>query len=128
MLHKDTNSSKVARLEALHAEYVAYVRTCVQVMLDQRVYNLPKSAKQVFFPPATSLTSQIEKNARDHAIDIVSAWAKGVYARNIKPTITNLRREGVVTGVLTILPVSVLTSPLRRDSRRSSFGLLSFKP
>lgn len=97
MLHKDTNDGKVARLEALHAEYVAYVRICVQTMLDQRVYHLPKSAKQVFFPPATSLTSQIEKNARDHAIDIVSTWAKGIYVRKIKPTITNLRREGAVT-------------------------------
>lgn len=97
MLHKDTNLGKVARLEALHAEYVAYTRICMQTMLDRRVYNLPKSAKQAFFPPATNLTSQIEKNARDHAIDIVSTWAKGVYQRKIKPTITNLRREGVIT-------------------------------
>lgn len=97
MLHKDTNQGKVARLEALHAEYVAYVRICVQHMLDQRVHSLPKSAKQAFFPRAEKLTSQIEKNARDHAIDIVSTWAKGVYARKIKPTITNLRREGMVT-------------------------------
>lgn len=29
MLHKDANYGKVARLEALHAEYVAYVRLCV---------------------------------------------------------------------------------------------------
>ena len=97
MLHKETNPGKVGRLEALHVEYVAYVRICVQTMLDQRVYNLPKSAKQVFFPPAINLTSQIEKNARDHAIDIVSTWAKGIYARKIKPTVTNLRKEGVVT-------------------------------
>ena len=97
MLHKDTNDGKIARLEALHVEYVAYVRICVQHMLDRRTYNLPKSAKQAFFPPAINLTSQIEKVARDHAIDIVSTWVKGVYARKIKPTITNLRREGVVT-------------------------------
>lgn len=97
MLHKGTNPGKVARLEALHVEYVGYVRICVQAMLDQRVYSLPKSAKQAFFPKATKLTSQIEKNARDHAIAIVSTWAKGVHQRKIKPTITNLRREGVVS-------------------------------
>lgn len=97
MLHKDTNSGKVARLEALHVEYVAYVRVCVQHMLGQRTHNLARSEKQQFFPPATNLTSQIEKNARDHAIDIVSAWARGIYASKIKPTITNFRREGVVT-------------------------------
>ncbi|MBU0552768.1 hypothetical protein KJ940_14960, partial [Myxococcota bacterium] len=97
MLHKDTNQGKVARLEALHVEYVAYVRICVQHMLDQRAYSLPRAEKQAFFPPATNLTSQIEKNARDHAIAIVSTWAKGIYQRKIKPTITHLRREGVIT-------------------------------
>lgn len=94
MLHKDTNEGKVARLEALHAEYIHYVRICVQTMLDQRTYNIAPSEKQAFFPRSEGLTSQIEKNARDHTIDIVSTWAKGVYARKIKPTITNLRRDG----------------------------------
>lgn len=71
-LHPETNPFKLAGLEALHGEYVAYVRICVQAMLNQRTYNLPKSAKQAFFPRAEKLTSQIEKNARDHAIQIVS--------------------------------------------------------
>lgn len=97
MLHRDTNPGKVERLEALHREYVAYVRLCVQTMLDTRRYNLARREKQAFFPRATNLTSQIEKNARDHAIGLVSTWAKGIYARKIKPTITNFRREGVLT-------------------------------
>ena len=96
-LHKATNPGKVDQLEALHAEYISYVRICVQTMLDQRTHNLPKSAKQAFFPKAANLTSQIEKNARDHAIEIVSTWAKSVYARKIKPTTTNLRHEGAIT-------------------------------
>jgi len=95
-LHPETNLGKVERLEALHREYVSYVRECVQLMLDVRRYTLNKSEKQAFFPRATGLTSQIEKNARDHAIVIVSTWAKGVYVRKIKPTITNLRRDGVL--------------------------------
>ena len=32
LLHKDTNQGKVARLEALHTEYVTYVRICVRAM------------------------------------------------------------------------------------------------
>ncbi|MFH1465881.1 MAG: hypothetical protein ABIO70_15950, partial [Pseudomonadota bacterium] len=97
MLHPATNAGKIALLEAIRAEYVAYVRICVQTMLDRRVHTLPRSAKQAFFPSATNLTSQIEKNARDHAINIVSTWAKGVYQRKIKSITTNLRCEGVVT-------------------------------
>lgn len=97
-LHKDTNLAKLAGLEALHREYVAYVRICVQTMLDQWVHNLPKSAKQAFFPKAEHLTSQIEKNARDHAIQIVSTWAKATHARKIRPTITNLKYEGTLTN------------------------------
>ena len=96
-LHKDTNQSKIDKLEALHKTYVKYVRTCVQTMLDQRTHNLPKSAKQTFFPRAEKLTSQIEKIARDHAIQIVSAWAKATYARKLKPTITNLKHDGTLT-------------------------------
>lgn len=97
MLHKAANQSKVERLEALHREYVAYTRICVQHMLEQKTYTLTKSQKKSFFPSSETLTSQIVKNAQDHAIQIVSTWAKGVYARKIKPTITNLKHEGVVS-------------------------------
>lgn len=96
-LHPETNQGKIERLEALHREYVSYVRICVQAMLDACKYTLSKSEKQAFFLRAESLTSQIEKNARDHAIAIVFTWAKGIYARKIKPTITNLRKDGVLT-------------------------------
>jgi hypothetical protein len=96
-LHPETNPGKIECLERLHREYVAYVHICVQHMLDKRRYTLKKSEKQAFFPPSDKLTSQIVKNARDHAIQIVSTWAKGVYARKLQPTITNLRRENSLT-------------------------------
>ncbi len=83
-LHPECNQGKLDALEALYAEYRAYVGVCVQTMLDARRLTLPRSAKQDFFPPADKLSSQIEKNARDHAILIVSTWAKGVYARKLK--------------------------------------------
>lgn len=94
MLHPDTNPGKIERLEALHQEYLAYVRICVRAMLDARRYTLNLAEKQTFFPPSTVLTSQIEKNARDHAIQIVSAWAAGIYTRKIRTAITNLRKDG----------------------------------
>ena len=31
-LHPETNPGKIAVLESLHAEYVSYVRICVQAM------------------------------------------------------------------------------------------------
>ena len=96
-IHPQVNTGKSTRLEALHNEYVAYVRICVLHMLTKRRLNLPKSEKQDFFPKAENLTSQIEKNARDHAIQIVSGWAKSKYTLKIKGIITNLRRDGFLT-------------------------------
>jgi hypothetical protein len=94
MLHPECNSGKLQALEALHVEYVAYVRICVQTMLEARRLNLPRSEKQDFFPRAKNLTSQIEKNARDHAIQVVSTWAKSVYARKLKTHIRLAFKEG----------------------------------
>jgi putative transposase len=84
LLHPECNQGKIDALEALYVEYRAYVGICIQTMLDARKLNLPRSAKQGFFPEAEALSSQIEKNARDHAIQIVSTWAKAVYARKLK--------------------------------------------
>jgi predicted RNA-binding Zn-ribbon protein involved in translation (DUF1610 family) len=98
LLHPMVNAGKVERLETLHREYVAYVRICVRAMFDGRKLNLARSEKQAFFPKAEKLTSQIEKNARDHAIQVVSSWAKSRYAVKIKGLITDLRKEGAVTS------------------------------
>ncbi len=97
LLHPDTNPGKIERLEALHREYVAYVRICVQHMLDVRRLNLARSEKQALFPRADKLTSQIEKNARDHAIQIVSTWAKSRYTLRIKGVISKAKRNGEIT-------------------------------
>jgi len=96
-LHPETNQGKVAALEALHVEYVKYVRICVQAMFDGRRLNLKRSKKQDFFPKAEKLTSQIQKNARDHAIQIVSTWAKATYERAIKKHLTRLHRFGQIS-------------------------------
>ena len=97
LLHPMVNAGKIERLEALHREYVAYAKACVQAMIDGRRLNLLRSEKQAFFPKAEKLTSQIEKNARDHAIQVVSTWAKARYTIKIKELISNLRKEGEIT-------------------------------
>lgn len=100
VLHSGCNPGKVAALDALHAEYVAYVRVCVTQMLEVRRLNMPRSEKQDFFPRSEKLTSQIEKNARDHAIQVVSTWAKSVYARKLRTYIRMAFRSGAFDGNL----------------------------
>jgi hypothetical protein len=97
-LQLETNPGKVAALEALHAEYVKYVRICVQHMFDKHRLNLNRSEKQSFFPKAEKLTSQIQKNARDHAIQIVSTWSKSTYERALKKHITRIHRFGEISA------------------------------
>ena len=97
LVHPEVNAGKVERLEALHVEYVSYVRVCVQKMIDGRRLNIARSEKQAFFPKADKLSSQIEKNARDHAIQIVSTWAKSRYAIKVKGLIPKAKKAGEIT-------------------------------
>ena len=83
-LHPECNPGKIVTLEAVHTEYFKYANICASFMLDSHVLDMERKAKQDFFPPAENLTSQIEKNARDQAITLVSSWAKSVYVRTLK--------------------------------------------
>ncbi len=100
LLHSECNQGKIDALEALYVEYRAYVEVCIQALFDARKLSLPRSAKQGFFPEAEGLTSQIEKNARDHAISIVSTWAKAVYARKLRTYIRLAFKHGEITDDL----------------------------
>lgn len=97
-LHHETNAGKIAALETLYVEYVAYVRICVQTMIESHRLILKRSEKQSFFPKAENLTSQIQKNARDHAIQIVSTWAKATYERVLKKHLNRLHRFEEITA------------------------------
>jgi hypothetical protein len=83
-LHEKCNKGKHEALEALHVEYLAYLKICVQVMLKNRILSMPRSKKQGSFPKAQVLTSQIEKNVRGHAITMISSWAKLLYKNKLK--------------------------------------------
>ncbi|MEK6832795.1 MAG: hypothetical protein AABY32_02015 [Nanoarchaeota archaeon] len=92
-LHEECNKYKIIALELLHKEYINYVSICVEQMLSNRVLTMPRKEKQTFFIRAEKLTSQIEKNARQHAIEIVSSWAKSVYVRKLKRYIMDLYKK-----------------------------------
>lgn len=83
-LHPECNQGKFDALDALYTEYKAYLEICIQTLFDAHKLTLPRSSKQDFFPRSDTLSSQIEKNARDHAISIVSTWAKSLYTRKLK--------------------------------------------
>jgi hypothetical protein len=83
-LHEECNKKKFEALEALHIEYVAYLKICIQVMLKNRILTMPRSKKQGSFPKAEALTSHIEKNVRDQAIAMISSWAKRLYKDKLK--------------------------------------------
>jgi len=86
-LHEGCNKKKHEALEALHSEYLAYLKICVQVMLKNRILNMPRSKKQGSFPKAKVLTAHIQMNVRDHAITMVSSWAKLLYKDKLKKLI-----------------------------------------
>ena len=93
-LHEGCNKGKFEALEALHSEYLSYLKVCIQVMLKNRILNMPRSKKQGSFPKAKVLTSHIQMNVRDHAITMVSSWASGLYDRKLKKYIWVCFKKG----------------------------------
>jgi transposase len=83
-LHEECNKGKHEALEALHVEYLAYLKICIQVMLKNRILSMPRSKKQGSFPKAKVLTAHIQMNVRDQAITMISSWAKRLYKDKLK--------------------------------------------
>ena len=95
-LDPGVNPGKVAALEALQAQYAAYLEVCVQSMLRTHRFSVALKDKQAFFPPCETLSSQIVKNVRDHAISIVSGWAAGKYTTKLKSVIKGKFNDGLI--------------------------------
>jgi hypothetical protein len=83
-LHEGCNKKKLEALDALQAEYLSYLKICIQVMLKNRILNMPLSKKPDSFPKAKVLSSDIQGKVRDHAIRVISSWAAQVYDRKLK--------------------------------------------
>ena len=93
----EANSGKILELEALQAEYSSYLKVCIDLMLTQHCFKMPRGAKQEFFPECERLSSQIVKNVRDHAISMVSGWAASKYATKLKGLIRSKFKAGEIT-------------------------------
>ena len=93
-LHAGANPGKVAALDALQAQYAAYLGVCCETMLKAHRFTVPLREKQAFFPECESLSSQIVKNVRDHAIGIVSGWVTSKYTTKLKGLIKAKFRDG----------------------------------
>ena len=94
----EANAGKILALEALQSEYTSYLALCVDRMLVKHVFSMPKCEKQEFFPQCPGLSSQIVKNVRDHAIQIVSGWAASKYTTNLKRHIKQQAKDELITG------------------------------
>ena len=86
-LHPEVNSGKLEALEKLQVEYADYVKSCVELMLSLHRFSVPLDEKRKFFPASEVLSSQIVKNAQDHAISMVSDWAASKYTVKLKSVI-----------------------------------------
>ena len=69
-------------------------------MIEHRKFKLKLSEKQDFFDQSEVLTSQIQKNARDHAIQLVKTWAGGKYRTNLKQVFKDLKDVGELSPEL----------------------------
>ena len=95
-LHVDVNSSKVGALDALQEHYAEFLKICVDLMIQERRFDIPQPERQSFFPRSKTLSSQIVKNVRAHAVGIVSGWAASKYTNTLRSYIRTLSRVPLI--------------------------------
>lgn len=95
-LHSAVNPGKVAALEALQEQYTPYLQRCVDEMMARHRFSVVESERKAFFPRCDALTSQIVKNVRAHAVEIVSGWAASKYKTTLRSHIRELARSGAI--------------------------------
>ena len=88
--HVETNASKLATLDALLAVYGAYAQSCIDTMVARRITTVDAKDAEAMrgtFGPST-MTSQLQKCARQQAVGIMQSWANGIYERILSDYIT----------------------------------------
>ena len=93
-LHPDANAGKVAAIEALQDVYTAYLQVCVSTMIAAHRFTISRKDWMIFFPICNTLSSQIVKNCRAHAVQIVSGWAAACYINTLKKKLWHLHEGG----------------------------------
>lgn len=96
MVDAGANAGKLAKLEALHVEYLRYLRTCVGTLIAARRTGITKKEFKTFFPRDEVLSYGIRKAVHNHAVGIVSGWSAAAYTNTIKRRIKRLKREEIV--------------------------------
>jgi transposase len=125
-LHRDVNKVKVDALEALYSEFVAYASLCKDEMLESHLLYLPYQKyeeMQSTFPKSSVLSSNIERNARIAAIDLVSSWASAVYQTTLKSHIFEMFKEGLISEEtkhqLCIIGKCLVSKPSKKVTQES---------
>ena len=93
--HVETNAGKLATLDALLVTYGGYVQSCIETMVSLRITSVDvKDAEAMHgtFGPST-MTSQLQKCARQQAVGIMQSWANGLYERILSEYITAHKTE-----------------------------------
>jgi len=80
----ETNKGKFLALDSLQVVYRAYVQECLDLMVQSKRHHIKPADYQKFFSKAKNLTSQIQKNARQHAIHTLDSWRKSLYQVTLK--------------------------------------------
>ena len=83
-LHPEANEGKITSLEVLQEAYTAYLKVCVDQMLQEHRFKMALSEKKDFFSFCETLSSNIVRNVQDQAIGIISGWAASKYITKIK--------------------------------------------
>ena len=84
---EEVNSGKVWKLDQLSLAYRSYVQSCIDLMVRDKRTTVVRSEIRTYFPTSEILTSQVLKNAQQHAVHVMETWAKGLYGRKLKKVI-----------------------------------------
>ena len=117
-LHPEANEGKIASLEELQVAYTAYLKICIESMIQAHRFSVLLREKREFFPSCETLSSQIVKNVQDHASSIVSGWAASKYAVKLRALIGSSFKEGLFSEetrtALYILGKRLVDKPSKR--------------
>ena len=98
--------------------YIEYLKACVEAMLAAHRFTVAIQERRAFFPPSETLSSQIAKLAREHAIGIVSGWAFSNYAVKLKKRIASQFRDKVIDEPMSVALYTIGKHSVNRPSAR----------
>lgn len=122
-LHPETNLGKVAALDDLQTAYTEYLQVCIAAMVAAHRFKILRSEFQTFFTPCATLSSQIVKNVRSHAVGMVSGWAASKYAVKLRKWIKTKFKDGefdeTIRSALCILGKRLVDKPSGKVTREA---------